>query len=209
MREVIDELRREIRAVSDRVRQAAANIVWMADLTQTSADGTGDKIRGESDEQQHDRQLRRFETWGFRGRPVRGVLGLMLRVVGGRTQEALAGIATTSYGPTDLEEGESCQYCRADGTRVRMTKDGDVLIDAAGARNVIINGGASGVGADEVVTKRDLQILYAAINVATTMPGDGGASLKSAILTVLGAAGWSSNTIDGHFGASRVKASRG
>ena len=63
-------------------------------------------------------------------------------------------------------------------------------------------------GTDPVVTKKDLQVLYAAISGAAVTPNDGGAALKSAILTALGTAGWSSGMSDGHLGSTKTTAGR-
>ena len=67
---------------------------------------------------------------------------------------------------------------------------------------------ASDLASDAVVTKKDLQALYFAINSSGITPMDGGATLKAAILAALGAAGWSSGPPDGQLGSSVVTAKR-
>jgi hypothetical protein len=66
-------------------------------------------------------------------------------------------------------------------------------------------GGDSG---DAVATKKDLQVLYNAINSAGVTAGDGGATLKANIITALGTALWSSGASDGHFCSSTTNAKR-
>ncbi len=63
-------------------------------------------------------------------------------------------------------------------------------------------------GADKVVTAKDLQFLYFAINAAAPLSNDGGAQLKAQILSALAAGGWSSNPGDAQLGSSRVSAVR-
>lgn len=63
-------------------------------------------------------------------------------------------------------------------------------------------------GAEGILTRKDGQVLYAAINAAVPTPQDGGAALKAAILSALGAAGWGGGTGDGHLGSSTIRASR-
>jgi hypothetical protein len=65
-----------------------------------------------------------------------------------------------------------------------------------------------GEAAEPVATRRDLQVLFGAIQAATVVPHDGGASLKSALLTALAAAGWSPATADGHAGSTTFEVSR-
>ena len=63
-------------------------------------------------------------------------------------------------------------------------------------------------GSDPVVTKKDLQSLYFAINAAAPVANDGGAAFKAALLTGLGTAGWTTGTTDGQLGSSVIKAKR-
>jgi hypothetical protein len=63
-------------------------------------------------------------------------------------------------------------------------------------------------GNDGVATKKDLQVLYNAINSAAVAANDGGAALKANIIAFLGTALWSSGATDGHFCSSIVGAGR-
>jgi hypothetical protein len=63
-------------------------------------------------------------------------------------------------------------------------------------------------GTDPVVTKKDLQVLFAAISGAAVVPNDGGASLKAAILAALTTAGWTTGSGDGHLGSTKAGAGR-
>ncbi len=92
----------------------------------------------------------------------------------------------------------------ADGTNLVLGKDG-----TAGAQIKITASGVEACGGtDPVLTKKDAQALYAAINGATVVANDGGASLKSTLLTALGTAGWSTGVTDGQLGSSKLKAGR-
>jgi hypothetical protein len=93
----------------------------------------------------------------------------------------------------------------AHASNMRLGKDG-----TAGAQIEITESEVRlGQGGDDpVVTKKDLQMLYAAINGAAPVANDGGAALKTAILTALGIAGWSSTTGITVLGSTVVKARR-
>ncbi len=67
---------------------------------------------------------------------------------------------------------------------------------------------AIGSNTDGIVTKKDLQFLYFAINAAAPVPNDGGAALKAAILATLAGGGWSSNPGDGQAASSVVSVQR-
>lgn len=67
---------------------------------------------------------------------------------------------------------------------------------------------AVGSMADGVVTKKDLQFLYFAINAAAPVAMDGGAALKAAILASLAGGGWSSNPGDGQCASGVVSVQR-
>jgi hypothetical protein len=61
---------------------------------------------------------------------------------------------------------------------------------------------------DPLVTKKDLKALYNAISTAAVLAGDGGATLKAAIITALNVAGWSGALGDGQLGSNVVAAKR-
>jgi hypothetical protein len=92
----------------------------------------------------------------------------------------------------------------ADGTNMVIGKDGT----ATSQIEFSSSGIKLGKGDDAVVTKKDLQALYFAINSAAVVAMDGGASFKAAILATLAGAGWSSDPGDGQLGSSKIKAAR-
>lgn len=90
------------------------------------------------------RPVQRIEPYGFRGRPPAKVRGLWLRL--GASNVAFIGILPTkAYGPDNLEEGETALYCSAGGTIVKLDKDGNIAINAASGKDVIVNGGTEKV----------------------------------------------------------------
>jgi hypothetical protein len=93
----------------------------------------------------------------------------------------------------------------ADGTNLVLGKDG-----TAGAQIEITPTGINlGTGTtDAVVTKKDLQSLYFAINAAACVANDGGAAFKAALLAGLDTAGWTTGTTDGQLGSATTKAKR-
>ena len=93
----------------------------------------------------------------------------------------------------------------ADGTNLVLGKDGT----AAAQIGITSSGIELGRGTtDKVVTKKDLQSLYFAINAAACVANDGGAAFKAALLTGLGSAGWTTGTTDGQLGSATTKAKR-
>jgi hypothetical protein len=61
------------------------------------------------------------------------------------TNALILGIASSRYGPSDLEDGELALYCLADGTLVKLTRVGKISIDAAAGQDVVVNGGTARV----------------------------------------------------------------
>ena len=115
---------------------------WTLTAT-SSAMGDADQVQGD-DENQVQRPVRRLEQWGVRGRPPSKVRSFWIRI--GASNIIFLGIAPTkSYGPSDIGEGETSLYCAAGGTRVYLDKDGNIKIDAASGKDVIVNGGSAKV----------------------------------------------------------------
>lgn len=121
---------------------ASSSSVGDQDQVQTSDEATEDATGARRIGQ---RPTRRLEPWGFRGRPPGKVRSFWVRI--GSSNLVTIGIAPgKGYGPTDLDEGESAQYCSKSGTIIRLDKDGKITITAAPGQDVVINGGTAKVG---------------------------------------------------------------
>jgi hypothetical protein len=168
---MIEAMLRRIERLELSAREFAANVGWFEQVTRTDPVGDEDSVAGMLDGNDYQFPARRVETWGFRGRPVVGVLGLLVRAIAGTANGALVGIATRKYGPTDLAEGESAQYSKANPKAVLADKDGNTQITSVDSGKVLINGGGKGAALkDHKVGNGTLVIAF--------VPGTGGASLS-------------------------------
>lgn len=138
LRDMIEELR-------ERVSAMASQFVVFTKVARTGADGSRDEAQVSEDDKDNQRPYLRTTPWGLAGRPVVGVQIALGRAFGGSFGGVQIGIYTKDYGPQDLEEGETALYCKASGTRVWLDKDGNIHVDAASAKDVIINGGSLNV----------------------------------------------------------------
>ena len=154
----IAKLRAQMNGIVD---QVIPRLVGWTLTAKSSAMGDRDQVETADGQKSNDtgqqRPVRRIEPWGHRGRAPGKVRSLWLRL--GSSNVVFIGIAPSKgYGPNDLDDGETALYCAKDGTEVRLDKDGNVKIKAAGnvtidagsAKDVIVNGGG-----DQVARKGD------------------------------------------------------
>jgi hypothetical protein len=83
--------------------------------------------------------------------------------------------------------------------------------DSSGAGRIHIKSGEINLGEnaqEPVLTKKDAQSLYFAINAAACVANDGGAAFKAALLTGLATAGWTTGTTDAQLGSRTTKSVR-
>lgn len=123
-------------------------IVRYSTVAENSADGTTDKVAGHPgnpDEQATHEEARRFQAWGVRSRPPKGVEAIVLRVGGGATNGVQVAHESGKYGPTNLNDGEVAIYCKASGTQIVLDQNGGITITGASGQNVNVN--VSGGGA--------------------------------------------------------------
>lgn len=83
--------------------------------------------------------------------------------------------------------------------------------DASGAGRIHFKAGEINLGEnaqEPVLTKKDAQALYFAINAAGVTPTDGGAAFKAALLSGLAAAGWTTGATDAQLGSRTTKSVR-
>jgi len=82
-----------------------------------------------------------FQPFGFTAHPVPGAEAIVLRLGIGADHAVIIAVDDRRYRKTDLGEGESAQY-DAFGKFIHLTKDGGIIIDAAGA-DVTVNNAAT------------------------------------------------------------------
>lgn len=156
----IGELRREL---LEHIDQAVGTIARWNKTTASSSDGSSDAVESYAlpDEGSTQERTRRVAPWGVAGVPVVGLAGAVVRALGGATQSILVGLAHPQYARAGLVEGETQVYCKVAGTelfldkdgkatlaagltKITLTKNGDVSIEAAVNANVSVT--ASGTG---------------------------------------------------------------
>lgn len=135
----------EIRAM---IREEVARAVQTGTVANSSADGFEDELAGRSqpDEPSYQEAVRRLWPFGMRSRPPSGVECVVVR--SGGAPGVLIAAESAKYGPADLEEGELAIYCITSGAVIKLDKDGKITIDAAAAKDVVVNGGSLKVARD-------------------------------------------------------------
>lgn len=149
-----------IAELRERIDAMAAQFVVFTKVAKTGADGSREEAQMSEDDKDNQRPYLRTTPWGIAGRPVVGVAVALARAFGGSFGGVQIGIYTKDHGPQNLEEGETSLYCKADGTRVWLDKNGKIHIDAASGQDVVFNGGSL-----KVARKTDKTI--ADMNMAT------------------------------------------
>jgi phage gp45-like len=145
--------------LEQRLDRIAANAVDFTTLARTNATGADDQANFPGNPPDRQRPVRRVAPWGLSGRPVPGVFAAIVKAIGGAFNGLVVGIATGSYGPQDLKEGETCLwnkgvarvlldesdriFVQSGGSQIVVNKDGDVAIDAAG--QIKLAGGGPGI----------------------------------------------------------------
>ena len=140
-------------------------------LAKSSADGHDDALEGRVADDEPDYQIpvRRLWPFGMRSRPPAGVEVVVVYPDGSPVSGVEVGAESSKYGPSDLEEGEAAVYCSAGGTIIKLDKDGNITIDAASGKDVIVNGGNAKVARVDDTTDNGTLVFN---------PGSGGASLS-------------------------------
>lgn len=95
--------------------------------TVASSDALGGDTTKVADDTDGQRPAQRIEPFGFRSRPPQGVRAFWIRI--GSSNVAFIGIAPTgSYGPNDLDIGESAMYGTASGALVKIDVNGNIIL---------------------------------------------------------------------------------
>lgn len=119
-------------------------------ISKVSKNGRDDKVEGREDDENADTDTQRVQHYGLRSIPPIGTWAVRVRV---GSQSLTLGEDSTKHAPTDLEEGELQLFNSQSGVRVKLTKDGDVLIDAKSGRQIKL--ASSGGGEKEIARKDD------------------------------------------------------
>lgn len=175
--------------VMDAVRELFANTIQLAPYALSTKDGYRDKVEGfipqddpQSGDKKYDLDGRRAWPFGIRSRPPKGVQAVWLRV-GRSPNGVIVGADSSRYGPSDLDDGEVALYNKVSGVVVRLTKDGDVIINAASGRTVQINGSSYSL----LNTETFLTALKAWVTAVNTVLGSN--CVNGATLTAYSAQG--------------------
>lgn len=164
--QMIRDLRNELRAY---VESALLDLFSYTKVSKPSKNGRDDKVDGrisEGSESKAESDVQRMQHFGFRSVPPVGTWSVSAKVGG---QKFTLGEDSTKYAPTDVEEGELALFNTQSGVRVKLTKDGDVLIDAKDARDIIFNNGDKKVARVDDTANGGTLIF---------VPGTGGATLQ-------------------------------
>jgi phage gp45-like len=145
--------------LEQRLERLAGGAVEFTTLARVTADGADDQANFAGNPADRQRPVRRVAPWGLSGRPVVGVLGAVVKAVGGAFNGLVLGISTDRYGPQNLNDGETCLWnkgvaqilldqndrivIQSGGSQIIVNKDGDVTINAAG--QIKLAGGGPGV----------------------------------------------------------------
>lgn len=127
--QAVAELRR---MVTTEMRKQLTQLIGFTTVGRSSAIGNEDAVQKSDAAGDGQRPAQRMEPWGFRGRPPAKVRGLWLRL--GSSNIAFIGVMPSgAYGPQDLSEGDSAQFCSG-AAEVRCAGD-----------DVTVNGGSKDV----------------------------------------------------------------
>ena len=124
--------------------QRTANVVQVAPLTVTTANGYAEAVESRPDEETTQRATVRYQHSGFRSRPPKNTNAVFLLCEGGAGKAMVVaeddGIAIT------LDAGEAAIYSPAAPTAIiKFDKDGNITITAASGKTVTVNGGTDNV----------------------------------------------------------------
>ena len=134
----------------DQVLGWAGRIAKWAQFSSNNGFGRGymqgpeeDQALGETAQPQPVRLLQNF---GFRSVLRQGAgEGVVIAPRGGPANAIAVSVDDQQVGPTNLKEGESCQYCKVNGTRILLNENGGIQIDAATLQDIVMNGGTDSV----------------------------------------------------------------
>jgi phage gp45-like len=137
----LEWLTRRVTRLEEQARAAVQTVVEFTTLARVNTSGADDFANVAGDDRgEKQRPIRRVAPWGLAGRPVVGVLAVLVKAIGGPFNGASVGIATDKYGPQDLDEGETALYSKEIERGVHLTRDGDNKLSSKDGRTVQLNG---------------------------------------------------------------------
>lgn len=86
-----------------------------------------------------------FQPYGFASVPLAGAECVMLFPNGDRAHPLVIATSDRRYRPTGGDPGQVTVYNNA-GAKITLTKDGDILVQPASGRQVLVDDGAGGSG---------------------------------------------------------------
>lgn len=143
--QIVRDLREEL---LQRLQIALLDLFSYTKMSKPSKNGRDDQVEGRQDDEKANSDSQRVQHYGFRSVPPVGTWVLRAKI---GSQNFTLGEDSTKYAPTDLEEGEATLFNSQSGVRVKLTKDGDVLIDAKDGQKVKL---ASAGGGTQPINRR-------------------------------------------------------
>lgn len=185
----------QVQVLIDRLEQRlVAKIEAMVEftpITVSSADGTNDQVKVQTEDPARGRPTRRASPWGISGRAIAGdgVLGAIVKAVAGPFNGLMLGIGSDKYGPQDLSPGETCIWNKVNGTRILLDENGGMQIDCAPGQDVVVNGGSAKVSRVGDNLSASAALKTWASQVETGITGGGGTAPSPTFASAVGNAG--------------------
>jgi|SRR5579885_474280 len=156
----VSVVRAMIREALDSALGGLVQITKWAYTTSSGLNDSTDGHRTQPNEPTYHYPTRRMQHFGYRSRPPDGVDAVRVHSSGGQGQAIGVAEDSETYGPSDLETGETALYNLLDDVLIKLDKDGNILIRIAtdSGKNVFIDDG-DGSGANKLATKADIDAL--------------------------------------------------
>lgn len=170
------EIRQQLREyIDEKIRQGLARVWTLTAYSNASSDGVEDSVRTFLDSDTETvYPTRRIQHYGLRTRPPQGVLAVRLGNWEGGGNGLTVAEEDSRYGPGDLDEGEVALYNKVSGTEIRIDKDGNIKINAASGKDVIVNGGTQKVARIDDTAKASTAMATWMGQVESGISGAGG-----------------------------------
>lgn len=173
MRDILDEVRRLIRPLVVRVANSIARgaVQLVDDGTKLQLLQLG-VLQGEDLD-----ECERFQEYGFTSVPHKGAEAVVIFPNGDRGHALVVAVDDLRYRPTAAQPGEVILYTD-EGDEIRLARGNVIVLKTAGEIRL-----GSAAAADPVALKSDIDAIRSAIETAQPVANDGGAALRSGILS--------------------------
>jgi phage baseplate assembly protein V len=168
-RDLVDQLRHLLRPLATRVANTIVRgVVQLADdSTKLQLIQLGGLAGETIDNAEH------FQQYGLSSVPLAGAECVVIFPNGDRSHPIMIAASDRRYRPTGGDPGEVVVYNNTDA-KVTITKDGDIKVQAAPGRQILMDDGSGTLTAlDGVVTGRGIDpytsMTYAALNNASSV----------------------------------------